>query len=215
MTVASLLDQKIVADAQGMLNAYLKSVMPAFTALMPPGGSGPWCASKTSVGEGLSAWHSEHNCQPQAARGLGRRLHPAHSYVIRKLRYEAYPNYWIPGLLYEPTRLTGKVPVVLNPNGHHFGGKAVSYKQARCANIARRGMIALSMEFVGMGELEADCHHNNIAHLDLTGMAGVGIFYLAQKRTRCIAIPRPRRPQTVLCHRVVRRRMAIDRARRL
>ena len=71
---------------------------------------------------------------------------------------------------------------MLNPNGHHFGGKAATYKQIRCANLARRGIIALNMEFIGMSELEADCYHNNIAHLDLTGMAGVGIFYLALKK---------------------------------
>ena len=57
-------------------------------------------------------------------------------YRIRKLRYEGYPGMWVPALLYEPTVLKGRVPVVLNPNGHHAGGKAMDYKQARCI---RRG----------------------------------------------------------------------------
>ena len=112
----------------------------------------------------------------------GEVLEPHPAYRVRKLRYEAAPRYWIPALLYEPTALSGRVPVVLNPNGHHHGGKACDYKQARCINLARRGMIALNIEFVGMGELGADRHHNNLAWLDLTGMAGVGLMVLALRR---------------------------------
>jgi len=112
----------------------------------------------------------------------GEVLKPDPSYVIRKLRYEIVPNYWIPALLYEPTKLSGKAPVMLNPNGHHAGGKAVDYKQARCANLARRGVIALNIEFIGMCELEADRFHDQIAQLNLVGQAGVGMFYLALKK---------------------------------
>ena len=103
-------------------------------------------------------------------------------YRIRKLRYEGYPGMWIPALLYEPAELKGKVPAVLNPNGHHAGGKAMDYKQARCINLAKRGMLALNTEFIGMGELRADVEHNRIGHLDLCGVAGIAVFYLAMKR---------------------------------
>lgn len=112
----------------------------------------------------------------------GEVLRPDPSYVIRKLRYEIFPNYWIPALLYEPTKLKDKAPVMLNPNGHHAGGKAADYKQARCANLARRGVIALNIEFIGMSELEADRFHDQICHLNLVGMAGVGMFYLTLKK---------------------------------
>ncbi|NQU10781.1 hypothetical protein HQ590_08325, partial [bacterium] len=105
-------------------------------------------------------------------------LRPEPGYRIRKLRYEIYPDYWIPALLYEPRRLTGKVPVVLNPHGHHAGGLAHVDYQIRCANIALRGALALSIEFIGMGQLQADHWHNQQAHLNLTGLAGVGLFYL-------------------------------------
>ncbi|MSS73926.1 MAG: hypothetical protein EXS64_20945, partial [Candidatus Latescibacteria bacterium] len=96
-------------------------------------------------------------------------------YRIRKLRYEGYPGMWTPALLYEPVKLEGKVPVVLNPNGHHAGGKAMDYKQIRCINIAKRGMLALNTEFIGMGELRADVDHNRIGHLDVCGIAGIGV----------------------------------------
>jgi hypothetical protein len=103
-------------------------------------------------------------------------------YRIRKLRYEGYPGMWVPALLYEPTELTGRIPAVLNPNGHHAGGKAMDYKQARCINLAKRGILALNTEFIGMGELRGDADHSRIAQLDVCGVSGVGVFYLLVKR---------------------------------
>ena len=103
-------------------------------------------------------------------------------YRIRKLHYEGYPGMRIPALLYEPENLKSKVPVVLNPNGHHRGGKAMDYKQARCINLAKRGMLALNFEFIGMGELQGSANHMHQAHIDLCGVAGVSAMYLAMKR---------------------------------
>jgi hypothetical protein len=74
------------------------------------------------------------------------------------------------------------VPVVLNVNGHFRGGKAMTFKQARCINQAKRGMLALNTEFVGMGELQASVNHMDQGHIDLCGVAGVGVMYLAMKR---------------------------------
>ena len=103
-------------------------------------------------------------------------------YRIRKLHYEGYPGMRIPALLYEPENLRGKVPAVLNPNGHHRGGKAMDYKQVRCINLAKRGMLALNFEFIGMGELQGSLNHMQQAHIDLCGVAGVSAMYLAMKR---------------------------------
>jgi len=121
----------------------------------------------------------------------GETLRPDPSYVIRKLRFEAFPNYWVPALLYEPQRRKGKLPAVLNPNGHHQGGKAATYKQARCANLARRGVLAMNFEFIGMSELSGDLIHNNVGWLDLTGMAGVGTFYLAMRKALDVLLAHP------------------------
>jgi len=112
-------------------------------------------------------------------------------YRIRKLRYEIYPDYWVPALLYEPHQLHGRVPVVLNPNGHHRGGKAAMYKQARCANLARRGMLALNFEFIGMSELEADGTHNQQAYLSLVGLRGTGLFLVAMQRGLDVLLDHP------------------------
>jgi hypothetical protein len=104
-------------------------------------------------------------------------------YHIRKLRYEAVPGLWIPALLYEPDNLSGKVPVMLNVNGHEGVGKAIAYKQLRCINEVKRGMIALNPEWIGMGQLRStNYQHYRMNQLDLCGTSGLAPFYLAMSR---------------------------------
>lgn len=104
-------------------------------------------------------------------------------YRIKKLRYEALPGTWIPALLYEPETLSGKVPLMLNVNGHDGNGKAADYKQLRCINQAKRGMLALNVEWFGMGQLRADDFvHSRMNQLDLCGTSGIAPFFLAMKR---------------------------------
>ena len=105
-------------------------------------------------------------------------------YRIRKLTYRALPGLVIPALLYEPDHLPEKTPGVLNLNGHVGPpGKAVDYKQVRCVNLARRGMLALNPEWLCFGELQGPGYqHNNASYLDLCGAAGIAVFYLAMRR---------------------------------
>ncbi|NOY40961.1 MAG: acetylxylan esterase [Planctomycetes bacterium] len=104
-------------------------------------------------------------------------------YKIRKLRYEAVPGLWIPALLYLPDQLEGRVPVVMNVNGHDPNGKWADYKQIRCINQARRGMIALNPEWLGMGQLAKKYYaHYGMNQIDLCGTSGLAPFYLSMKR---------------------------------
>jgi len=105
-------------------------------------------------------------------------------YRIKKLRYEALPGLWIPALLYEPENLSGKVPAVLNVNGHVGGpGKAYVPKQLRCINHAKRGMLSLNVEWVGMGQLGGGgFSHARMNQLDLCGTSGLAPFYLNMRR---------------------------------
>ncbi|HEU5119328.1 MAG TPA: acetylxylan esterase, partial [Isosphaeraceae bacterium] len=105
-------------------------------------------------------------------------------YKIKKLRYEALPGLWIPALLYEPENIEGKVPVILNVNGHDTkNGKSADYKQLRCINQAKRGMLALNIEWFGMGQFHTDgFRHGLINAIDLTGTSGIATHYLAMKR---------------------------------
>ena len=110
-------------------------------------------------------------------------IETGHGYKIKKLRYEALPGLWIPALLYEPDELNGKVPAVLNVNGHDSNGKSADYKQLRCINLAKRGILALNTEWLRMGELRGSSYsHDDLATLDLCGVSGLSVFYLAMSR---------------------------------
>jgi hypothetical protein len=113
-------------------------------------------------------------------------------YQIRKLRFEALPGLWVPALLYVPDKIVGRVPVVLNVNGHDPKGKAVEYKQVRCINQAKRGMIALNVEWLGMGQLRGDGFvHYHANQLDLCGTSAVAPFYLSMKRSLDLLLALP------------------------
>ena len=114
-------------------------------------------------------------------------------YRIQKLRFEAVPGMWIPALLYLPEKLSGKVPVILNVNGHVGPpGKSVDYKQIRCINQAKRGMLALNVEWLGMGQLGGPgFHHDRMNQLDLCGTSGVAPFYLSMKRSLDLLLALP------------------------
>ena len=105
-------------------------------------------------------------------------------YRMRKLRYEIVPGFYSAAILYEPEKLTGKVPAILNVNGHVGPiGKAVEYKQKRCIQFAKMGVLALNLEWLAFGELQnKENQHWFGAHLDLVGMNEVGLFYLAMRR---------------------------------
>ena len=89
-------------------------------------------------------------------------------YRIKKLRFEAVPGLWIPALLYEPENLSSKAPVCLNVNGHDPIGTVAPYNQIRCINQAKRGMLALNVEWFNMGQLRGGrFEHYGINQLDL------------------------------------------------
>ncbi|PYV18947.1 MAG: hypothetical protein DMG21_03255 [Acidobacteria bacterium] len=105
-------------------------------------------------------------------------------YRIRKLRYEIVPGFESVALLYEPEKLEGKVPGIVNVNGHVGPpGKSVEYKQKRCINFAKHGILALNLEWFAFGELaNPENAHWFGAHLDLVGANAEGLFYLEMRK---------------------------------
>lgn len=84
-------------------------------------------------------------------------IETGHGYRLRRLRYEVVPGFQSVAILYEPENLHGKVPAILNLNGHVGPlGKAVEYKQKRCINFAKHGILALNLEWLSYGELAAE-----------------------------------------------------------
>ncbi len=105
-------------------------------------------------------------------------------YRIRKLRYEIVPGFCSAALLYEPEGAQRGSPAILNVNGHVGApGKTVEYKQKRCIQFAKQGILALNLEWLSFGELsQSENQHWYGAHLDLVGAHELGLFYLAMRR---------------------------------
>ena len=105
-------------------------------------------------------------------------------YRLRKLRYEIVPGFQSVALLYEPEKMDGKVPAIVNLNGHVGPpGKSVEYKQKRCITFARNGIMALNLEWLSYGELASpENAHWFGAHLDLVGTNALGLFYLQMRK---------------------------------
>jgi dienelactone hydrolase len=105
-------------------------------------------------------------------------------YRIRKLRYEIVPGFQGVALLYEPENAHGRMPGIVNVNGHAGPpGKSVEYKQKRCITFARHGIFALNLEWFFYGELAQPGNEHWYGHdLDLVGANGVGLFYLAMRK---------------------------------
>jgi hypothetical protein len=112
-------------------------------------------------------------------------------YRIKKLKFEVLPGWWIPALLYEPLGLKGKVPVVMNVNGHARTGKATDYKQLRCINLVKRGMIVLNVEWIGMGQFANRMGHYQMNQLDLCGSSGIAPFYLNMSKGLDVLLAHP------------------------
>ncbi|QDT54870.1 hypothetical protein Pan44_29090 [Caulifigura coniformis] len=116
----------------------------------------------------------------------------AGDYRIRKLRYEATPGMWVCGLLYEPKTLEGNVPVAMQVNGHDRDGKAAKYKQIRCINLVKRGILVLNLEWFNMGQLrQPEFDHYRLNQLDLCGTSGISCFYLAMSRGIDVLLAHP------------------------
>ena len=74
-------------------------------------------------------------------------IETGHVYRIRKLRYEIVPGLLSTAPLYEPVAASERMPAILNVPGHEPDGTSVEYEQKRCIGFAKRGMVALDLEW--------------------------------------------------------------------
>jgi dienelactone hydrolase len=110
-------------------------------------------------------------------------IETSHGYRVRKYRYEIVPGFESTAILYEPDRLSGRVPAILNFTGHEPLGNLTEYEQKRCINFAKRGILALSLGWPGLGELgQQKNNHDFAGQLDLVGSNALGYFYLIIRR---------------------------------
>lgn len=153
-----------------------------------PSSAQQWTKEAKQLRERLLAvvfhgWPEEWVTAPPKFEDLGL-VESGKGYRTRKLRYEIVPGFQSAAILYEPENLTDKVPAILNVNGHVGApGKSVEYKQKRCINFAKRGIMALNLEWLSFGELSSkENEHWFGAHLDLVGTHEQGLFMLAMRK---------------------------------
>ncbi|WP_235918600.1 TIM barrel protein [Sediminibacterium soli] len=73
-------------------------------------------------------------------------------YTVENLALEILPGVWINGSLYKPAVYTGRIPVILNPDGHWEKQRYRADCQYRCAALAKMGAMAFSYDLFAWGE---------------------------------------------------------------
>jgi len=186
--VKPILDHSLQARevATFELQEYLMRRAPHLPA---PVGAGQWSAEAERIRQHLlndvifHGWPQAWVESPPHFEDLGP-IDSGKGYRRRKLRYEIVPGFYSTAILYAPVVLEGRIPAVLVVMGHHGAiGKAVEFDQKLCINLALRGIAALNLEWIGMGEsFDNENAHWFQSQLDLVGTSGVGLFYLAMRR---------------------------------
>jgi hypothetical protein len=73
-------------------------------------------------------------------------------YTVQNIALEILPGVYINGSLYKPTIYKGKIPVILNPDGHWEKQRFRPDCQYRCAALAKMGAMAFSYDLFAWGE---------------------------------------------------------------
>ncbi len=73
-------------------------------------------------------------------------------YTVENIAIEILPGVWINGSLYKPSKYKGKIPVILNPDGHWEKQRYRPDCQYRCAALAKMGAMAFSYDLFAWGE---------------------------------------------------------------
>ncbi|WP_255578304.1 sugar phosphate isomerase/epimerase [Chitinophaga sp. sic0106] len=73
-------------------------------------------------------------------------------YTVENVALEILPGVWVNGSLYKPLKYNGKIPVILNPEGHWEKQRYRADCQLRCAAFAKMGAMAFSYDLFAWGE---------------------------------------------------------------
>ena len=107
-------------------------------------------------------------------------------YTVENVAIEIMPGLWINGSLYKPLKFKGKIPVILNPDGHWEKQRYRADCQYRCAAMARMGAMAFSYDLFAWGEsllqFKIEDHRRSLA-MTIQALGGIRIldYLLAQK----------------------------------
>jgi len=73
-------------------------------------------------------------------------------YEVSNVAIEIFPGVYTCGSLYRPLKIKGKIPVILNPDGHFPEHRYRADCQIRCAAEARMGAMAFDYDLFAWGE---------------------------------------------------------------
>ena len=186
-SVSGILQERIqpTAVTAFQLQKYLSKHIPDIPS---PSNPGQWEARESELRKHIlediafHGWPREWVEAPPRFEQIGV-IETDKGYRLRKLRYEIVPGFESTAILYEPEKNTGRAPAILNVIGHEVAGNAAEYEQKRCINFAKGGILALSLSWLGFGELaQPENAHDYGAHLDLVGSNALGLFYLTMRR---------------------------------
>jgi len=89
-------------------------------------------------------------------------------YNVQNIALEVLPGFYVCGSIYKPSKIKGKIPVVLCPNGHFGNGRYNKDVQSRCAGLAIMGAMAINYDLFAWGEsaLQVDpkTHRKSLAN---------------------------------------------------
>ncbi|MEO9474369.1 MAG: acetylxylan esterase [Cyclobacteriaceae bacterium] len=89
-------------------------------------------------------------------------------YTVENIALETVAGLYVTGSIYMPSRIKGKAPVILSPNGHFQDGRYNKDVQIRCATLAKMGAIVVNYDLFGWGEsamqVGSTSHRMSIAH---------------------------------------------------
>ncbi len=107
-------------------------------------------------------------------------------YSVENVAIEIMPGLWINGSLYKPLKFKGKIPVILNPDGHWEKQRYRPDCQYRCAAMAKMGAMAFSYDLFAWGEsllqFQIEDHRRSLS-MTMQALGAIRIldYLLAQK----------------------------------
>jgi sugar phosphate isomerase/epimerase len=107
-------------------------------------------------------------------------------YTVENIALEILPGLWINGSLYKPAKYKGKIPVILNPDGHWEKQRYRPDCQYRCAAFAKMGAMAFSYDLFAWGEsllqFKIEDHRRSLS-MTIQALGSIRIldYLLAQK----------------------------------
>lgn len=100
-------------------------------------------------------------------------------YTVENIAIEILPGVWINGSLYKPAKYKGKIPVILNPDGHWEKQRYRADCQLRCAAMAKMGAMAFSYDLFAWGEsllqFKIEDHRRSLA-MTMQALGGIRIL---------------------------------------